>query len=43
VEPAKGKFWSPSVDGEKSKLGIARIKIEKDTRLSWTTREASSE
>ena len=43
VEPAKGKFWSPSVDGEKSKLGIARIKIEKDTRLSWTTRDASSE
>lgn len=43
VEPVKGKFWSPSVDGEKSKLGIALIKIEKDTHLSWTTREASSE
>lgn len=43
VAPAKGKFWSPEVDGEKSTVGIARIKLEKDTRLRWTIREAKTE
>jgi hypothetical protein len=43
VEPAKGKFWSPEVDGERSQVGIAQIKIEKDTRLAWKTRDAKTE
>jgi hypothetical protein len=38
VEPAKGKFWSPDVDGKRSPVGVAQIKIEKDTRLDWKTR-----
>jgi hypothetical protein len=40
VKPAAGKFWSPTVDGEKSQVGIARIKIEKDTHLRWKTQSA---
>lgn len=40
VKPAAGKFWSPAVDGEKSQVGIARIKIEKDTHLRWKTQDA---
>jgi hypothetical protein len=43
VEPAAGKFWSPAVDGQKSKLGVAKITLDQDTRLSWTTREAKSQ
>jgi hypothetical protein len=39
VEPAKGKFWSPDVDGKRSPVGIAQIKIEKDMRLDWKTRD----
>jgi hypothetical protein len=42
VEPAKGKFWSPAVDGEKSKTGIGRIVLEKDTKLSWTIKDAQA-
>ena len=43
VEPAAGKFWSPDVNGEKSKVGIAKIKLDEDTRLTWTVREAASQ
>ena len=38
----KGKFWSPAVDGEKSKNGIGRIVIDKDTKLSWTIWDAQA-
>jgi hypothetical protein len=41
VEPGKGKFWSPDVDGKRSPVGVAQIKIEKDTRLDWKTRDKS--
>jgi hypothetical protein len=43
VKPAAGKFWSPEVDGERSQVGIAQIKLKKNTRLNWKTREAKSE
>ncbi len=42
VQPAAGKFWSPQVDGEKSQVGIARIKIEKETHLRWKTQSTSA-
>lgn len=43
VQPAAGKFWSPQVDGEKSQVGIAKIKIEKDTHLRWKTLNATAQ
>lgn len=42
IKPPSGKFWSPTVNGKRSQVGIARIKIESDTRLDWKLQDATS-
>lgn len=40
IKPPSGKFWSPTLNGKRSSLGIARIKLETDTRLDWKLQDA---
>ena len=37
VQPVRGKHWGLYVDGKKSEVGIAGIKIEKDILIEWKT------
>jgi hypothetical protein len=42
VKPTGNKFWSPTLNGKRSQLGIARIKFETDSRLDWKLQDAQS-
>jgi hypothetical protein len=39
IAPPEGKFWSAAVDGKKSPVGIAAIKLDRDLRLDWTIKD----
>jgi hypothetical protein len=39
IAPPAGKFWSPAVDGKKSQVGIAALKLDRDLRLEWTIKD----
>jgi hypothetical protein len=39
IAPPNGKFWSPAVDGKKSQVGIAALKLDRDLRLEWTIKD----